>query len=538
MLIDEYDIFVGETDLNRDKGREHREDIAIYGAVGEMGALTSAVKRRLIAEEHGQPWNLATDEVVEELGDALWYWAVLTNIYDAGPGSMLKRDVFRLAELLTASTEDGHLFREAVGSERVELFKLNYRKFVDSQNFNLNEYQEIAYLTRRTHGKMFVGVCLTVLSQLGAELLRLRFPEVESQINTVITKRPITEVLREISWHLAAIASVYNLKLSEITRRNRVKINKRLNKSKHTPLPDDRYPNHEKFPRKFEISFVMVGRDRSRMYLSGRRLGDELGDNSHSNDGYRFHDVLHLAVLANLGWSPVLRSLMKKKRKSNPKTDDVEDGARAIIVEEAVVKAIHSEGERVSAPRLHLSGGDPVPLFVGHAEITFQFLGFIDNLTKGLEVAENQYWEWERAILQASEVFFALRKEEQGTVTVDLENRSISFVPEVYVDGPGIVVGAGSALLNASKFSNPQESELAATKEAILKALDLNLDENNLEALNVKPYGQGVSVKASVAVREAIWRKKVISFQTMISRVGNLVSCTALGVADPRDTVS
>ena len=63
-------------------------------------------------------------------------------------------------------------------------------------------------------------------------------------------------------------------------------------------------------------------------------LGDDLTDNSYREDGYRFHDVMHLANVACLHWSPVLHALMKRKRKSNRRTDEVEDGARAMIFEE------------------------------------------------------------------------------------------------------------------------------------------------------------------------------------------------------------
>lgn len=57
-------------------------------------------------------------------------------------------------------------------------------------------------------------------------------------------------------------------------------------------------------------------------------IGSPLNDNSHVDDAYRFHDVLHLAYVAILGWSPVMRALFGLKRKSSAKHDRVEDGAR------------------------------------------------------------------------------------------------------------------------------------------------------------------------------------------------------------------
>lgn len=558
MLIREYDEFVRKTDLNSNLAREAREDIAIYGLVGEMGALASAVKRRLIAEQSGVPWNMATDEVVEELGDALWYWALLSQIYNNGSDHILKSDISNLISALDETSAKADLFRRSIGQDRLAAFRANSNSFLSSSDASLDEYRAVAFLTRRTEGKIFVGVCLTVLSQLGAELLRMKFPVVEDQINTVIISRNVKIILGETVWHLAAIASAYDLNLSEVAAENIKKLNKRLNKAQHTPSHDEQYPNHEHIPRNFDISFVMVGREKSRMYLDGRRLGDELTDNSYNDDGYKFHDVLHLAVLANLGWSPVLRDLLKKKRKSKPKTDEVEDGARARIVEEAVIKAIHSEGLRVSAPRVRMASGEPVPLFASHGEITFQFLKFIDNLTKGLEVERNQYWEWERAMLQASEVFCKLRKEEQGTVRVDLDARKISFVPDVFVDGPGIVVGTGAALVDASLYSTSEQpkrtdlewagereclmgarefavAEQIARKRAILDALNLPPELSNFNAFRVSQFGPGISVKAAGPVRDAMWARKIISFRTTLASLSSSVFCTALGLSDPRD---
>ena len=37
--------------------------------------------------------------------------------------------------------------------------------------------------------------------------------------------------------------------------------------------------------------------------------------NAYRDDGYRFHDVMHLTFAALLGWSPVLRSLLRKMEK-------------------------------------------------------------------------------------------------------------------------------------------------------------------------------------------------------------------------------
>jgi len=70
--------------------------------------------------------------------------------------------------------------------------------------------------------------------------------------------------------------------------------------------------------------------------MSGEKIGDELTDNAYKDDGYRFHDVFHSAYVAILGWSPVIRKLLKRKRKRKPRVDEVEDGGRAGVIDEAI----------------------------------------------------------------------------------------------------------------------------------------------------------------------------------------------------------
>jgi hypothetical protein len=68
----------------------------------------------------------------------------------------------------------------------------------------------------------------------------------------------------------------------------------------------------------------------------GKKIGNSLTDNSFEPDGFRFHDALHIALAAHTGWSPVLRSLLRLKRRSLPQVDEIEDGARAIGFEESI----------------------------------------------------------------------------------------------------------------------------------------------------------------------------------------------------------
>src|SRR5439155_4028270 len=100
--------------------------------------------------------------------------------------------------------------------------------------------------------------------------------------------------------------------------------------------------------RRFTVRFTAGtgekdGLPRAKMYMGSEPYGDPLDDNSYEEDGYRFHDAFHLANAAVLGWSPVTRALLRRKRKSDLLVDRVEDGARAIAHEEGLTAFIFSE---------------------------------------------------------------------------------------------------------------------------------------------------------------------------------------------------
>ena len=178
-----------------------------------------------------------------------------------------------------------------------------------------------------------------------------------------------------------------------------------------------------------EICFVSLSDERLQMYYEGKRLGAPLTDNAPGDDGYRYHDILHLAFVAKLGWSPVLRELLGRKRKSDREVDEVQDGARATIIEEAVLNAFHAEGDRQA--KLRPPGETPSPdrFFATSSEISFDLLRLVENFVRDLEVKESQYWEWESAIYDGFQIFYELREERQGTIRLDLEERSIDFRP-------------------------------------------------------------------------------------------------------------
>ena len=361
------------------------------------------------------------------------------------------------------------------------------KSFPPRPDYSFDDYQQLAYKTARTDGRVLLEVCVAVVWQLGAELLRPRLPEIEIALNRNIADRPTNVVLGEIAWHLSAMASLYNLSLDEVVAFNCQKVNFRKERGTPTPLHDaDREPE-EQFPRTFNVSFVRNWRGQSRMYVNGRRPGDDLTDNAYKDDGYRFHDVIHLALVAHLGWSPVLRGLMKRKRKDD-RIDEVEDGGRAEVVEELVIKAIHSEGDKQAKTEGRCVVGRPTRLFPQPNLITFRMLKTLKMYVEDLEASKNAYWEWEDAIFHGCDMFFRLCEEKQGTDPCRFDKRQLTFMPHVSPGVLGITVGLGMASASTrvapgdlAQLSPPEQTwakdcvaETVAAKRAMLLALSLD----------------------------------------------------------------
>src|SRR5205085_2906837 len=106
---------------------------------------------------------------------------------------------------------------------------------------------------------------------------------------------------------------------------------------------------YEQLPRKLTVEIFereVGGQTYVFQSCNGINLGDRLTDNAMTPDDYRFHDVFHYAYAAVLGWSPVLRSLMRLKRKSDPLIDEAQDGARAVLIEEGIATWIFGQAKR------------------------------------------------------------------------------------------------------------------------------------------------------------------------------------------------
>src|SRR5438132_6814857 len=115
-------------------------------------------------------------------------------------------------------------------------------------------------------------------------------------------------------------------------------------------LFDDGYAEEEQLPRFLQIEFKELARGPQRVVIlrcNGINFGDRLTDNIEDPDAYRYHDIFHFAHAVHLGWSPVVRALLRCKRKSKPELDEAQDGARAGIIEEAVAAIVFSRAKQM-----------------------------------------------------------------------------------------------------------------------------------------------------------------------------------------------
>ena len=239
----------------------------------------------------------------------------------------------------------------------------------------------------------------------------------------------VEEELGDILWYLANAAQKFGLSLEAIAERNlektadRWKPTRRMRRSTRLPAEhlDAEYRRAEQLPRTFEVTIRSVeDPDKPEPMIQviwrGRRVGDNLGDNTYDDSGYRFHDALHLANAAVLGWSPVARSkIFDRKRKSDRNVDAVEDGGRAIVIEEAIAAFMFAYAQRHN-------------FLKGVKNLDFYTLKTFQSLTADLEVSARQLWEVEEAVLQGFAAWRQLRQNNGGILRGDLGRRSLEYL--------------------------------------------------------------------------------------------------------------
>lgn len=173
----------------------------------------------------------------------------------------------------------------------------------------------------------------------------------------------------------------------------------------------------EQLPRKFTVTFdsVKVGsKVKTRVSINGMQVGDVIDDNSKENDFYRFHDVFHYTFATILAWSPCTRSMMKRKRKSNPTIDEFEDGARATITEESISLILFNKAKSRN-------------FFEEETKVSPFLLNQIKDMTSPFEVSVRLKQDWENAILKGYSLFRELVKHDGGKIHFNMLKRTAVF---------------------------------------------------------------------------------------------------------------
>ena len=288
---------------------------------------------------------------------------------------------------------------------------------------NFQKYQEQALKTNRIPDGKGVEIIVPLLGLAGesGELLSEYKKYLRDGESHKLFSERVAEELGDLLWYIANLSSKFNLDLSEIAEKNLQKCRDRWGGEDvaETKIDgfDDNFPEKERLPRKFEVEITEVNEKNSvkmQAFMNGEQIGSPLTDNSYSSDGYRFHDIFHFSCAAVLGWSPVTRSILKCKRKSNSGIDEVEDGGRAIAIEEGISALVFSY-----AKDHHL--------LEEISTIDYQILKTIKSMTDHLEVSKRSLADWEKAILNCYEVWRKIEKNRGGKVIVDLDTRSITY---------------------------------------------------------------------------------------------------------------
>lgn len=290
------------------------------------------------------------------------------------------------------------------------------------------DYQRQAILTNRVKGDDLPSIIVPLLGLAGEAGSLLS--EYKKWIREGDRYRPFTDQVAEeigdILWYLANIAEKEGLDLQEIAEENLGKIADRFHPEQTGSMPlfgtdryDAAYPESEQLPLSLTVEFREIqadGKWKLETTINGRTFGDPLTDNAHVDDGYRFHDVFHFTHAVLLGWSPIVRRTLGVKRKSVPQVDEVEDGARAGVTEEAISAVIFGYAKDFS-------------FFEGSETVEFGLLRMIKQMTAPFEVRDKGLRQWEIAILEGYKVWREMVANSGGVFIGDAKTRTVCYQP-------------------------------------------------------------------------------------------------------------
>ena len=340
------------------------------GLFGEVGGLMATSKKY---HREGEAYVAYKDAVIDEFGDALWYFAALC-----------RRLGYSLEELIAEALQGDEVSTDIVTGILPNAPMASVRTFSERTAFD---------------------ELLVRLGQDAANLL--------SACEGEVAQRDLLFAFTQT--YLRAVQAC-KIPLALIATTNLAKVRGRFLDYGVSELPDfDRgFPEEEQLPRSFRIEIEQRGNGKCYLRRNGVFIGDPLTDNIEDPDGYRFHDVFHFAHAAILHWSPTFRALIRQKRKSETNFDENQDGGRAIVIEEGLTTYIFACAKDLN-------------FFEGQPSVSFDLLKTIANFVRGYEVERCPLKLWEEAILQGYTVFRLLRENNGGVVVGNREDRTISY---------------------------------------------------------------------------------------------------------------
>lgn len=367
MLIDDYVRQVAPTDRMPADIRP-----VFFGLFGEVGGIMTATKKH---HREGAVFVGFRRMVEEEFGDTLWYLTALCRRLGLSLEALLDKVV---------SGED---YTSTLAASDIENGTVS-RIVIPRQVAALDD-------------------ALLTLGDAAAHLLQLSGDPTQAEAALV----PF------IDCYLKTL-QVSGLSFGDVARSNLAKTRGRFVTTELVNLPtfDDRFEAEEQLPERFEIEITQRKSGQSYLRWNGVFVGDPLTDNIQDADHYRFHDVFHFAHAAILHWSPVMRALIKQKRKSDKIVDEAQDGGRAIVVEEGLTAWIFSRSKELD-------------YFENQKSVSFDMLKTIADFVRGYEVDQCPLNLWERAILDGYAVFRQVRANQGGVVIGDRKARTIGYRP-------------------------------------------------------------------------------------------------------------
>ncbi|WP_458756568.1 nucleoside triphosphate pyrophosphohydrolase family protein [Afipia sp. TerB] len=355
----------------------------LLGLFGETGSLLSEVKKKQRDRASYLGYAAA---VVDELGDVLWY---LTAV--AARGGLSLSDIA------------GNLSRGYSDWQRAPDTALSFASL-----------QPAIMSHRPDPTPAFEKTLLQLAGEVG--LLMTDHEAGRLAANQSALAGRLVAIMRT----LIQAANEAGVTLEAAAIKNLSKIFDRWPRERIYPVPLDATAEaEEQLPRDLYVD-VFERKVRGQTYVfqrcNGLNIGDRLTDNAMTADDYRFHDVFHYAYVAVLTWSPVIRSLFRLKRKSDPKIDEAQDGARAALIEEGVATWIF--GQAVSLDFF---------ASVKAGELPFDMLKHVRQFVAGYEAEQIPLWLWEDAILQGYTAFRFLREHRRGRLHIDTNNRRLTI---------------------------------------------------------------------------------------------------------------